>query len=76
MHKPARNLSLVLGTQLLLGPTRLVIIVFGTHMQVLSPLHLDPNFLATTFVFLHERTKEVLSAWKTVVDSFHTFLGT
>jgi hypothetical protein len=28
-------------------------------MQVLSPLHLDPNFLATTFAFLHERTKEV-----------------
>jgi hypothetical protein len=25
----------------------------------LSPLHLDPNFLATTFAFLHERTKEV-----------------
>jgi hypothetical protein len=42
-----------------LGPTRLVKIVFGTHMQVLSPLHLDPNFLATTFAFLHERTKEV-----------------
>jgi hypothetical protein len=52
----------VLGTQLLLGPTRLVKIVFGTYMQVLSPLHLDPNFLATTFAFLHERTKEVLQA--------------
>src|SRR6187455_3457872 len=64
----------VLCTQLLLGPTRLVKIIFGTHMQVLSPLHLDPNFLATTFAFLHERTKEVLQAWKIVVDSLHTFL--
>jgi hypothetical protein len=27
-------------------------------MQVLYPLHLDPNFLATTFALLHERTKE------------------
>jgi hypothetical protein len=57
----------------LLGPTRLLTIVFGTHMQVLSPLHLDPNFLATTFAFLHERTKEVLQAWKIVVDSLHIF---
>jgi hypothetical protein len=46
-----------------LGPTRLVITVFGTHMQVLSPLHLDPNYLATTFAFLHESTKEALQAW-------------
>jgi hypothetical protein len=76
MHKPARNLSLGLGTQLLLGPTRLVTIVFGTQIQILSPLHLDPNFLATTFAFLDKRTKEVLQAWKIVVDSLHTFLGT
>jgi hypothetical protein len=41
-------------------------------MQVLSPLHLDPNFLATTYAFLHERTKEVLQAWKTVVSAFRT----
>jgi hypothetical protein len=37
--------------QLLLGHTRLVTTLFGTQMQVLSPLHLDPNFLATTFAF-------------------------
>jgi hypothetical protein len=47
----------------LLGPTRLVTITFGIQIQVLSPLHLDPNFLATTFAFLHERTKEALQAW-------------
>jgi hypothetical protein len=45
-----------------LGPTRLVTIAFGTQIQVLSPLHLDPNFLATTFAFLHKRTNEVLQA--------------
>jgi hypothetical protein len=45
-------------------------------MQVLSPLHLDPSFLATNFAFLHERTKEVLLAWKIIVDSLHIFLGT
>jgi hypothetical protein len=46
-----------------LGPTRLVTIVFGTQIQVLSPLHLDPNILATTFAFLRESTNEVLQAW-------------
>jgi hypothetical protein len=33
---------------------------FGTQMQVLSLLHLDPNFLATTLAFLHDNTKEAL----------------
>jgi hypothetical protein len=47
----------------LLGPTRLVTIVFGTQIQVLSPLHLDPNFLATTFSFLYKSANEVLQAW-------------
>jgi hypothetical protein len=46
----------------LLGPTRLVAIAFGTQIQVLSPLHLDPNFLATTFSFLQKIAKEVLQA--------------
>jgi hypothetical protein len=46
----------------LLGPTRLVTTTFGTQMQVLSPLHLDPNFLATTLAFLHESTNEALRA--------------
>jgi hypothetical protein len=45
-----------------LGPTRLVTIAFGTQMQALSPLHLDPNFLATTFSFLHESTNVVSQA--------------
>jgi hypothetical protein len=40
----------------LLGPTRLVTTDFGTQMQVLSLLHLDPNFLATTLAFLHDNT--------------------
>jgi hypothetical protein len=44
------------------GPRQLVTITFGTQIQVLSPLHLDPSFLATTFAFLHESTKEVLQA--------------
>jgi hypothetical protein len=44
----------------MLGPTRLVTTDFGTQMQVLSPLHLDPNFLATTLAFLYDNTKEVL----------------
>jgi hypothetical protein len=70
------NLSLGFRYPTLVGSYRLVTIVFGIHMQVLSPLHLDPNFLATTFAFLHERTKEVLQVWKTVVDSLHIFLGT
>jgi hypothetical protein len=32
-------------------------------MQVLSPLHLEPNFLATTFAFLHERTEREMCPW-------------
>jgi hypothetical protein len=32
----------------MLGPTRLVTMVLGTQMQVLSPLHFAPNFLAIT----------------------------
>jgi hypothetical protein len=64
MHKPCKTIyAWVLGTQLLLGPTRLVTIVFGTQMQVLSPLHLAPNFLETTFLFLQQIAKEVLQAW-------------
>jgi hypothetical protein len=59
----------------LLGPTRLITTVFGTHMQVLSPLHLSPNFLATTFAFLHKSTKEVLQVWKTVVGPLQSLLG-
>jgi hypothetical protein len=70
------NLSLGFRYPTLVGSYKVSHNSFGTHMQVLSPLHLDPNFLATTFAFLHERTKEVLQAWKTVVDSLHTFLGT
>jgi hypothetical protein len=52
IRHPAGEIYPPTGTQLLLGPTRLVTIAFGTQIQVLSPLHLDPNFLATTFSFL------------------------
>jgi hypothetical protein len=45
-----------------LGPTRLVTIALGTQMQVLSPLHLAPTFLAITLSFLHERTNLAFQA--------------
>jgi hypothetical protein len=42
----------------MLGPTRLVTIVLGTQMQVLSPLHLAPNFLAITFLSFLQIAKD------------------
>jgi hypothetical protein len=61
MHKPAKNLNLGFRYPTLVGSYE-VSHNFGTQIQVLSSLHLDPNFLATTFVFLYESTKEVLQA--------------
>jgi hypothetical protein len=62
MHKPARYLSLGLRYPNLVGSYKVSQTTFGTQMQVLSPLHLDPSFLATTFAFLHESTNEALQA--------------
>ena len=46
----------------MLGPTRLVQIALGTQMQVLSPLHFAPNFLATTFLSFLQMANEALQA--------------
>jgi hypothetical protein len=46
----------------MLGPTRLVQISLGTQMQVLSPLHFAPNFLATIFLSFLQIAKEAVGA--------------
>jgi hypothetical protein len=46
----------------MLGPTRLAQISLGTQMQVLSPLHFAPNFLATIFLSFLQIAKEAFKA--------------
>jgi hypothetical protein len=59
MHKPARQIEAwVLGTQLLLGPTRLVTTSLGTQMQA-SLQHKPPYSIASAATHVFMRCKKI-----------------
>jgi hypothetical protein len=76
MHKPARNLSLGFKYPTLVGSYKVSHSSFWNPYACFVSLASGSQFPSHYFGFLHERTKEVLQAWKIIVDSLHIFLGT